>query len=153
MAFPPCLSMKRLFQGSLGMLAMTFSPCQSRKRRFQGSTRRPNTVPLPTILDASFGPWRLSFPSACRGKCYLRAPWECSRLPFPRACRGKVNFRAPLGSPRATLFRWFWMPASFRPWQLPRQFKARSEQLRAVLGCCVAPRLMDLTFCVAPRLT
>ena len=43
-------------------------------------------------------------PPVCRGKCYLRAPWECSRLPFPPACRGKLMFRAPLGSPRAALF-------------------------------------------------
>ena len=36
-AFSPCLSRKRLFQGSLGMLAMAFSLCLSRKRLFQGS--------------------------------------------------------------------------------------------------------------------
>ena len=38
---------------------------------------------------------------------------------------------------------WAWLD----PWRLPWQFKAdRSGQLRAVLGCCVAPRLTDLTF-------
>ena len=73
-AFSLCLSRKRLFQGSLGMLAMAFSPCQSRKRHFRGSTKRPNTVPLPTILDASFVSSRLPFPPACRGKGYFRAP-------------------------------------------------------------------------------
>ena len=35
-AFSPCLSRKRLFQGSLGMLAMAFSLCLSRKRPYRG---------------------------------------------------------------------------------------------------------------------
>ena len=91
-AFSLCLSRERLFQGSLGMLAMAFSLCLSRKRHFQGPPRRPNTVPLPTILDASFGSSRLPLPPACRGKGYFRAPWECSRWPFPPACRGKGFF-------------------------------------------------------------
>ena len=80
------------FGRHLGSLAIAFSPCLSRKRHFQGPPRRPNTVPLPTILDASFGSSRLPLPPACRGKCYFRAPWECSRWPFPPACRGKGLF-------------------------------------------------------------
>ena len=48
MAFSPCLSRKRLFQGSpgrlressAGALSMAFSPCLSRKMLFQGSPGR-----------------------------------------------------------------------------------------------------------------
>ena len=92
-AFSPCLSRKRLFQGSLGMLTTAFSPCLSRKKQLQGSRGRPKTAPFRTILDTSLSPLRLPFPLACRGKGCFRAPWECSRWPFPSACRGKGNFR------------------------------------------------------------
>ena len=47
-------------QGSLGMLAMAFSPCLSRERRFQGSPRMPKSGPL-RMLDAGFDPSRLPF--------------------------------------------------------------------------------------------
>ncbi len=39
MSFSPCLSRKRLFQGTLGMLGTAFSPCLSRKRLFQSTPR------------------------------------------------------------------------------------------------------------------
>ena len=131
-AFSPCLSRKRLFQGTLGMLTTAFSPCLSRKKQLQGSTRRPKSDPFRTILDTSLSPLRLPFPLACRGKGCFRAPWECSRWPFPSACRGKGylgvlwkcsrwpfppacrgkgNFRAPPRGPRALLFGRFLMPA------------------------------------------
>ena len=50
---------------------------------------------LGPTLDASFGSSRLPFPPPCPGKCYFRAPSECSRWPFPPACRGKGYFKAP----------------------------------------------------------
>ncbi len=111
-AFSPCLSWKRLFQGSQGMPTMAFSSCPSRKRQLQGSTGRPKSGPFRTILDASFDPSQFPFPPACRAKGYLSAPWECSQLPCPPACRGKGNFGAPAGGPRPPLFGRFWMPAS-----------------------------------------
>ena len=43
-AFSPCLSRKRLFQGSLGMLAMAFSLCLSRKRQFQAHPGGPRAA-------------------------------------------------------------------------------------------------------------
>ena len=43
MDFPPCLSRKRLFQGSLGMLTIAFSPCLSRKRLFK-KRKKPSQV-------------------------------------------------------------------------------------------------------------
>ena len=43
-AFAPCLSRKRLFQGSLGMLAMAFSLCLSRKRQFQAHPGGPRAA-------------------------------------------------------------------------------------------------------------
>ena len=39
--------------------------------------------PVRTIWGVIWGPSRLPFPPAYRGKGYFRAPWECSRWPFP----------------------------------------------------------------------
>ena len=60
-------------QGSLGRLAMAFSPCLSRERRFQGSPRMPKSGPV-RMLGAGFDPSRLHFPPPCRRNIQVRAP-------------------------------------------------------------------------------
>ena len=59
-AFSPCLSRKRLFQGSLGMLAMAFSPCLSRKRFLFRGTLIPEplnpTYPQTASLGGALNP-------------------------------------------------------------------------------------------------
>ena len=59
-AFTPCLSRKRLFQGSLGMLAMAFSPCLSRKRFLFRGTLIPEplnpTYPQTASLGGALNP-------------------------------------------------------------------------------------------------
>ena len=54
-AFSPCLSRKRLFQGSLGMLAMAFSPCLSRKRFLFRGTLIPEPLNPTYPQTASLG--------------------------------------------------------------------------------------------------
>ena len=84
-----------------GNARIAFPPCLSRKRRFQGVARKPRSVPFRRILGTSSGPSRSPFPVACQRKGCFRAPWACSRWPFPPACRGKGNFKALLGIPQS----------------------------------------------------
>ena len=117
-AFSPCLSRKRLFQGTLGMLAIAFPPCLSRKRLFQSPPERPKSGPFRTILIASFGPSRRPFPPQGEGKGKVHATFASSRLPFAPTCRGKGDFKPPLRYPPEVSFRMI-LDAGFDPSRLP----------------------------------
>ena len=65
------------------------------------------------------------------------------RWAFPPACRGKGR----LMDWCSAWLRLGWLGLGLaRPLATPLAVQSRSGQLRAVLGCCVAPRLTVLTF-------
>ena len=92
---PPAWREKGNHGNMAGVLAMAFPPCLSSKRLFHGSHGRP--------WESSAGVLAIAFSSACRRKgnfiAPMEDPWtprrECSQWPFPPAHRGKCYFRSP----------------------------------------------------------
>ena len=104
-AFSPCLSRKRLFQGTLGMLTTAFSPCLSRKRQFQPPPQEAQERPFSDDVGRNVWPLASAFSLSERGNRQIARRFCLFAIAFSPSGRGKRPLRAPPNPPSEVPFR------------------------------------------------